>query len=85
MFLGLINTSESTLLAILIPLIIFVTILIILFVLLLCTCAIKRTCVAKNTLGEDHNQQPTYEEIIQYHKELSMEENAAYVHITCAN
>ena len=83
MFLGLIDTSESTLLVILTPLIIFVIILIILFVLLLC--AIKRTCVAKNTLGEDHNQQPMYEEIIQYHKELSMEENAAYVHITCAN
>ena len=56
---------------------------IILFVLFIC--AIKRTCVAKNTSEEDRNQQPTYEEIIQYHKEISTEENAAYAHITCAD
>ena len=62
---------------ILIPLI--STILITLFVIILC--ALKRICVAKKTSKEDHNQQPTYEEITQYHKDnvIIMEENAAYV------
>ena len=37
-------------------------------------------CVAKKTSKEDHNQQPTYEEIahVQFHKEILMSENAAY-------
>ena len=44
-------------------------------------------CVAKKTSEseEDHNQQPTYEEITQtqYHQDtILMEENAAYGHIT---
>ena len=41
-------------------------------------------CVTKKTSEEDHNQQPTYEEITQCHKEVLMEENAAYGHITRA-
>ena len=37
-------------------------------------------CVTKKTL-DDHNQEPTYEEIIRCHKAIPMEENAAYGHI----
>ena len=81
---GLSNkTSGNTLLIVLIPLIIFITILIIVFVLIITLCAVKAMCVAKKT-SEDHNQQPTYEEITQCHKEVQMEENTAYGHITHA-
>ena len=73
--------TGNTLLIILIPLIVFVTVLIMFFVLTLCT--IKRMCVAKKT-SEDLNQQPTYEEITQCHKDILMDENVAYGHITHA-
>ena len=63
-------------------LIIVPTILIIIFVLTLCV--IKRMGVANKT-SEDHNQQPTYEEITQCPKDILMEENAAYGHITHAS
>ena len=81
---GLNDNKTSEEIIILIPSIIFTTILIILFVLTLC--AIKRrVCVAKKTLEEDHNQPPTYEEITQCHKDILMEENDAYGHITHAS
>jgi hypothetical protein len=39
--------------------------------------------VDKKTLDEDHiNQEPMYEEITQCRKEMPMEENTAYGHIT---
>ena len=72
------RTSWSTLL--IISLTIVAIILIIVFALTIC--AITRMCVAKKISEEDQNQQPTYEEITQSHKEISMEENAAYGHIT---
>lgn len=60
---------------------------ILLFVLIICIiiCAIKRMCVAKMTLEEDHTQQPVYEEITRCNKDniIPMEENAAYGHIMC--
>ena len=73
------KTSGNILLIILILLIIFATILIISFILTLCV--IKRICVTKKP-SEDHNQQQTYEEITQCHRDIPMEENAAYGHIT---
>ena len=39
-------------------------------------------CVAKKFSEGDRNQQPTYKERIQRHEEISMEENAAYDHVT---
>jgi ABC-type siderophore export system fused ATPase/permease subunit len=68
------KTSQSTLL---ISLTILATILIIIS-LALTICVIQRMCMAKKTSEEDRNQQPTYEDIIQSHKEIPMEENTAY-------
>ena len=50
---------------------------------MLTLCAIKRIilCEAKKTTVEDPNQQPTYEEIMQSHKDVLMEGNAAYGHV----
>ena len=76
-YIGL-NNGISLLLIILIPSTVFPTILLILFIVTLCV--IKRTCLAKKTL-DDHNKEPTYEEITQSHKAIPMEENAAYGHI----
>jgi hypothetical protein len=74
------ETSEDSLLLItLIPSTIFLIVLIILFVLTLCVTV--RKCVDKKTLDEDITQEPTYEEITQCHKEMPMEENAAYGNI----
>ena len=61
------------------------SVLLLIFVLITCIlllCAIKRMCVARKTPKEDHNQQPAYEEITQFHKEVLMKENAAYGHVT---
>ena len=68
------RTSGNTVLIILLPLITFATILIIL--LALTVCAIKRICVTKNTSEENYNQQ------LECHKGIRMEENVAYSHIT---
>ena len=70
----------TLLLIILIPSTIFSTILLMLFIVTLCV--IKRMCVAKKTL-DNHNQEPTYEEIAQCRKDISMDENTAYGHIKC--
>ena len=80
---GLSNkTSGNTLTIILTPSVISATTLIILFF-VLTLCATKRMilCEAKKTT-EDPNQQPTYEEIMQCHKDVLMEGNAAYDHVT---
>ena len=37
-------------------------------------------CVAKKTSKEDNIQQPMYEEIAEFHKEVLVSENAAYGH-----
>ena len=40
-------------------------------------------CVIKKN-SEDHNQEPTYDEITQYRKDIPMDENSAYYsHTKC--
>ena len=78
------NTSPgNNLLTILAPSIISAIILISL-PLVLTLCAILRIYVTKETSLEDHNQQPTYEEISDHKDNIPMEENAAYENITQA-
>ena len=55
---------------------------VIIFVLTLCVLIIKRKCVSKKILEEDHNPQPIYDDITQ--NEILMEENMAYAHFTYA-
>ena len=76
------RTSWNTLLIISLTIVAIIIFLIILIISSLTICAITRMCMAKKTSEKDQNQQPTYEEITQCHEEISVEENAAYDHVT---
>lgn len=73
-------TSENNLVIILIPSITFGTIILITIISVIVLCAIKRMCLVQKT-SEDPNQQPIATIITQRHKEIPMEENAAYAHV----
>jgi hypothetical protein len=78
------DSENYSLLIIVLPVVCGTVFLLVLITFTIILCAIVRMCVAKRSLEEDINQQPTYAEIGQCRKDtddIQLELNTSYGHI----